>query len=79
MKTTPKITLKFKLTLIMRERERFIYIRKGGELRIIEKLSYRCISNMAMSIARHNNKVMRSESSKNIPCNCEAGARRSEL
>ena len=38
------------------------------------KLSYRCMPNMATSIARHNNKVLRSKPSDNAPCNCEGGA-----
>ena len=37
------------------------------------KLAYRCMPNMATSVARHNNKVIRSEQSVTKPCNCEGG------
>ena len=38
------------------------------------KLSYKCMPNMATCIARHNNKVLRSEPPRNTSCNCEGGA-----
>ena len=37
------------------------------------KLAYKCMPNMAASVARHNNKVLRSEKSDPKPCNCEGG------